>query len=159
LNQRSQQHLLRSEKLLFWRAPSTDCFRPLRMVAVLLLKWNEFVKLNVGIPDGLLMNHFMLALQRAHDSIGLGAVEDRQYAVEESAQASAMPFEGFVHSLKLDDISAENREALGHFDALLAATTGLDCTDFADKDKKPDTSETALESAAARVPLCLCEKS
>jgi len=121
------------------------------MVAVLLLKWNEFVKLNVGIPDGLLMNHFMLALQRAHDSIGLGAVEDRQYAVEESAQASAMPFEGFVHSLKLDDISAENREALGHFDALLAATTGLDCTDFADKDKKPDTSETALESAAAKV--------
>ena len=64
-----------------------------------------------------------------------------------------------AHSSHSYMIFQNDREALGHFDALLAATTGLDCTDFADKDKKPDTSETALESAAARVPLCLCEKS
>jgi hypothetical protein len=75
------------------------------------LQWNEFVKLNVGIPDGLLMNHFMLALQRAHDSLGLGAVEDRQYTVEEQAlsRSTAMPFEDFVHSLQLDEVSPQNR--------------------------------------------------
>jgi hypothetical protein len=50
------------------------------------------------------------------------------------------------------------REALSHFDALLEATTGLDCTDFSDSDGKVQgMSEGALESAAARVFLCRLE--